>query len=81
MSLTGGIVTFSVTWWLYFFMALPFGAQPAADPVPGTVESAPAKPRLWLKALIATVLAAATTWGIAWVIQSGLIELRPGPTP
>jgi predicted secreted protein len=81
MSTPGAIVTFAVTWWLFFFMALPFGAQPSAEPVPGTVESAPARPRLWLKALVATVLAAATTWGLAWVIQSGLIQLRPGPTP
>ena len=81
MNVAGAVVTYVVTWWLIFFMALPFGAAPAEHPQAGTVESAPAKPRLWLKALIATVLAAATTWGIAWVIQSGLIELRPGPTP
>jgi predicted secreted protein len=77
MSTAGAIVTFSVVWWLFFFMALPFGAAPDDKPQPGTVESAPARPRLLLKAAAATVLAALATWGIAWLIGSGLIDLRP----
>ena len=77
MSIYGAIITYSVTWWLIFFMALPFGAQPEAEPRPGNVESAPARPRLLLKAAITTVLAGLATWGIALVIQSGLIQLRP----
>ncbi len=77
MSLVGAIVTYSVVWWLFFFMALPFGVHPEADPMPGHVESAPARPRLWLKAGVTTVLAALATWGIAWIIDSGLIQLRP----
>jgi predicted secreted protein len=77
MSTAGAIVTFVVAWWLFFFMALPFGAAPEAEPGRGHVESAPARPRLLLKALVATVLAAAATYGIAWVLASGLIELRP----
>ena len=49
-------------------MVLPFGAAPEEHPQPGNVESAPARPRLLLKALITTVLAALATWGIAWFI-------------
>ena len=77
MTTAGGIVTFVVVWWLIFFMALPFGAAPEEQPQPGNVESAPARPRLLLKALITTVLAALATWGIAWFIASGIVDLRP----
>jgi predicted secreted protein len=78
MTIYGAIVTYSVVWWLIFFMVLPFGAEPEAEPKPGHVESAPARPRLWLKAGITTVLAGLATWGIAWVVGSGVIQLRPG---
>jgi predicted secreted protein len=77
MSGVGAVVTFVVVWWLVFFMALPFGAAPDEHPARGHVESAPAKPRLLLKTLIATVLAGLLTWAIAWLIGSGLIDLRP----
>ena len=80
MTPVGAIVTFVVVWWLIFFMALPFGVQPDENPQPGNVESAPARPHLLIKALVTTVLAALATWGIAWLIGSGLIDLRPqGP--
>jgi predicted secreted protein len=79
MTAVGAVVTFVVTWWLIFFMALPFGAQPEEHPQPGNVESAPARPRLLLKALVTTLLAALATWAIGWLIGSGLVELRPRP--
>jgi len=83
MSLTGGIVTYLIVWWLIFFMALPFGAAPPEQPGPGHATSAPAQPRLLVKALATTVLAALATWGIAWLIASDLIQIRPptGGTP
>ena len=79
MTAVGAAVTFVVVWWLIFFMALPFGVRPEDNPQPGNVESAPAKPRLLLKALVTTVLAALATWGIGWLIGSGLVDLRPRP--
>ena len=54
MTAAGALVTFVVVWWLVFFMVLPFGAAPEEHPQPGNVESAPARPRLLLKALITT---------------------------
>ena len=77
MSLAGAIVTFILVWWLFFFMVLPIGVTPDEHPQAGTVESAPARPRLLLKAGITTVLAALATWGIAWFLDSGWVGLRP----
>ena len=58
-------------------MALPFGVAPEEHPQPGNIESAPARPRLLLKVAVTTVLAALVTWGIAWFIDSGIVDLRP----
>jgi predicted secreted protein len=77
MTAAGALVTYVVVWWLIFFMALPFGAAPDENPRAGTVESAPARPRLLLKVLVTSVLAALATWAIAWFIGSGIVQLRP----
>ena len=77
MNAPGAIVTYIVTWWLIFFMALPFGVTPEERPQPGNVESAPARPRLLIKAAVTTVLAGLATWAIAWFIDSGIVDLRP----
>jgi predicted secreted protein len=77
MTLPGALVTVVTVWWLIFFMALPFGVAPEEQPLPGNVESAPARPRLLLKALITTVLAVLVTWAISWFIDSGIVDLRP----
>ena len=77
MTAAGALVTFAVVWWLIFLMVLPFGAAPEEHPQAGNVESAPARPRLLHKALITTVLAALATWGIAWIIASGIVDIRP----
>lgn len=53
---------FFVVWWLCLFIVLPFGVKTQAeDPegsIMGTTESAPARPRLLMKALATTALAA-----------------------
>lgn len=71
-------VTFVIVWWLVLFMVLPFGARPPDEVEPGMAPSAPARPRMGLKILITTVIALALTALVLWLIQSGLIELRPG---
>ena len=74
------ILVFVVVWWLVFFMTLPIGAQSfheAGENVEtGNVESAPMKPRLWLKAGAATVIAAVITIGVYFLIDSGLLSFR-----
>jgi predicted secreted protein len=73
----GIAVIFVVVWWLVLLMVLPFGAAPPDEVEPGMAPSAPAKPRIPLKMAVTTVIAAVVTAAIVWVMQSGLIQLRP----
>jgi predicted secreted protein len=70
-------IIFVVVWWLVLFMVLPFGARPPDQVEPGMAPSAPAKPRMGLKVAITTVLALMLTALLLWLLQSGLIQLRP----
>ena len=80
MSTAGTLATFLVVWWLVFFMALPLGVQADENPIPGADRGAPARPHLLMKALVTTILAALATWGIDWLLTSGLVDFR-GPPP
>jgi predicted secreted protein len=73
------MIVFAVVWWLILFMVLPFGAAPPDEVEPGMATSAPAKPRIGLKLAITTVLAVAMTALVVWLIDSGLVQLRPRP--
>jgi predicted secreted protein len=68
---------FVVVWWIVLFMVLPWGAQPPEVVEPGFAESAPARPRILLKFLITTVIAAALTPLVVALSQYGLAHLRP----
>jgi predicted secreted protein len=71
-------LVFAIVWWLILFMVLPFGAAPPEKVEPGMASSAPAKPRIGTKLAITTALAVLMTGLIVWLIDSGLIQLRPG---
>jgi predicted secreted protein len=79
MDWFGTAVVFAIVWWLILFMVLPFGAAPPDEVEPGMATSAPAKPRMALKLAITTVLAALVTALIVWLMNSGLVQLRPTP--
>jgi predicted secreted protein len=79
MDWLGTALVFAIVWWLILFMVLPFGAAPPDEVEPGMATSAPAKPRIGLKVAITTVLAALVTALILWLMDSGLIRLRPTP--
>ena len=70
-------VIFVIVWWLVLFMVLPFGARPPDEVEPGMAPSAPARPRMGLKIAVTTVIAIGVTALILWLLQSGLIQLRP----
>ena len=71
-----GVLVYIIIWWLVLFITLPFGISAQENPEPGTVASAPAKPRLWLKAAITTVVSA-LLWGVIWtILERDLISFR-----
>ncbi len=80
MTILNGVVLYVLVWWTVLFAVLPFGTRPVeeADPDAGGWRGAPARPRLALKALVTTLIAA-IVWGLCVaVIQSGWISFRSG---
>lgn len=71
MGPVSGAVTFVIIWWLVLFMVLPVGVQTQREAgdevVPGTAESAPARPRIGLKFAITTA-ATSVLWAIVYAI-------------
>ena len=73
MSIATHLMVYGIIWWLVFFMTLPIGVRTAEEagekPAPGGAESAPVKPRLWLKAG-ATTLIAGLIWGLYYLVAA-----------
>lgn len=60
MTIVSAIAIYFIIWWITLFALLPVGLRTQAEEnhvVLGTVESAPAKPRIWLAFLRTTVIA------------------------
>lgn len=70
MTIFGGIVVFTIVWWIFFFMLLPWGVRRIEEPAEGHDPGAPVNPKLWRKALGATVLGVVATVGINWVVNT-----------
>ena len=71
-------------WWIVLFAVLPFGVRTQAeegDVVPGTPESAPAKPRLLRIFLINTAIATIVYAIVYVVIAYKLITPETIPFP
>ena len=72
MDIAKNLVVFFISWWLILFMVLPFGVRTAEEEgtevEPGTVPSAPVRPRLLMKAGITTLLAA-LVWLAFWLVN------------
>lgn len=70
MQIGSIIAIYFVLWWLTFVAVLPIGSQShheaGAEIVAGTDPGAPVKPRLGLKVLITTGLAAVLTALMLW---------------
>lgn len=79
MSIASILVVFILSWWFCFFLALPFGARPRENPETGHAASAPARPRIALKALIASIGAVVMTVAIWRIIDADLISFRDTP--
>jgi predicted secreted protein len=80
MNWASALLVYVVIWWIVFFIALPFGVRPpdeaGEEVLPGNATSAPARPRLWLKVGITTLVSAAL-WGVAYfMIVTDAISFR-----
>ncbi len=75
-----GVVLYVMIWWTALFAVLPFGTRPVtdADDVPGGWRGAPERPRLLLKAVATTVVAAVIWLGCYLVITSQYLSFRNG---
>ncbi len=76
MSWFGILVVFIVTWWMVFFITLPFGVKTPCAPEPGHAPGAPEKPRLLLKAGITTLVAGSLTGLAVAAVAYDVIAFR-----
>ncbi len=72
LTVFGAIVVFTIIWWLFFFMLLPWGVRREESPDIGHDAGAPVQPYLWRKAAMATILGMVVTAAIWWVIENYL---------
>jgi len=56
------IFTYCMVWWVVLYLTLPFGNKPPKILESGHANSAPEKPRVWLKILITSVLSLPLTY-------------------
>jgi predicted secreted protein len=63
-----GVASYLVIWWVVVFAILPWGVRPAEDEM-SQRAGAPANPRIGLKAVVTTGIAA-VLWGILYIIVS-----------
>ena len=75
MSFVSGLVVYILLWWWVFLMTWPCGVKAPDTIETGHATSAPAKPMLWRKAGVTTVLAAVLFALVYWVIVSQFIRL------
>lgn len=76
MSWPIGIAAYMVIWWVVIFAVLPFGVHPTAEGDPGHAAGAPANPRIKLKAVITTAVAAAIWLLLYWAVMHDLVSFR-----
>ncbi|WP_186393292.1 MULTISPECIES: DUF1467 family protein [unclassified Pannonibacter] len=85
MSIAYGLAVYFMMWWILLFAALPFGVRTQEEEgkvVPGTVESAPARHRMWRVAMWNTVVTTIVFAVFIWLRESGLtLDDIPLPGP
>jgi predicted secreted protein len=82
MSPTLGLALYFIIWWTVLFAVLPFGVRTQAEEgrvVPGTPESAPARPRLIRIFLINTMVATVVFVCVSLAIVYRLIPIADVP--
>jgi predicted secreted protein len=70
MNWVTGIVLYTLIWWVTLFAILPIGTHAVERPDETSGwRGAPAKPRLWMKVGVTTIVAC-----VLWLAAFGLIE-------
>lgn len=75
MGPLGTALVFLIIWWVIWFMVLPFGVKPPAQPGPGHVASAPERPMLLRKLIITTIITAVIVAALSIVVHLGWLSL------
>lgn len=74
-----GSVVYLLIWWTVLFAVLPIGARPASDPDPHAGWSgAPEHPRMLMKVVLTTLIAAVIWFGAYLLISSDYMSFRHG---
>lgn len=73
MSVMEIILIAVIVWWMVFFVSLPFGAHPHEEVEPGLESGAPARPRLGLKAAVATIVSIVVVCTVYWLIAADIL--------
>ena len=71
-----GVVLYVLIWWTVLFAVLPFGTRPVEDADAQTGwRGAPEQPRLLMKVIVTTLVAAVVWFGAWLLITSDLCQL------
>lgn len=74
-----GSVVYLLIWWLVLFAVLPIGVRPARDPDPHAGwRGAPEHPRMLMKVVVTTLIAAVIWFGAYLLISSDYLSFRHG---
>src|SRR6202030_1988470 len=76
MAWVTGIVVYVLVWWITLFAVLPLWVTPAEPGDPGHAAGAPQRPRLVLKMVITTVVAALIWLVIYMLVRSPWLSFR-----
>ena len=71
-----GSAIYLVLWFLVLLIVLPLGVKIAEQPEEGHATSAPIDPRIGLKILITTIVAAVLWFGVDYVVANNIIDFR-----
>jgi predicted secreted protein len=82
MSIYFGIAIYFVCWWITWMVVLPLGVRPQGEEgeiVPGTMPSAPAKPYIGRKLILASILALLPLAFIIGVMEYDILSFDDFP--
>ena len=77
MGWLAGLFVYLIIWWVVLFAVLPWGVRVPDEPEEGHASSAPENPRLWTKVLVTTVVSLLVWLLVYFIMESGLISVRP----